>query len=110
MRKYLIWTISPIALILGCVSLPIASAQTAVAPKSVDDIKIEKWNSVPLPGRAYAGLKSAPAPRRDLSGVWDATGDSTSGAPPGIQASGANEHRAVLPGNNVPSGGEPDER
>jgi hypothetical protein len=110
MRKYLMWTIPPIALILGFVSLPIASAQTAAAPKSVDDIKIEKWNSVPLPGRAYARLKSAPAPRRDLAGVWDATGDSTSGAPPGIQASGANEHPAVLPGNSVPPGAEPDER
>ena len=93
MRKYLIWTIPPIALIVGLVRLPILSAQTAVAPKSVDDIKIDKWNSVPLPGSAYAGLKSAPAPRRDLSGVWDATGETTGGAPPGIQASGANEHR-----------------
>ena len=110
MRKYSMWTIPPIALIVSFVNLPILSAQTAVAPKSVDDIKIEKWNSVPLPGSAYAGLKSAPAPRRDLSGVWDATGESAGGAPPGIQASGANEHRAVLPGNNVPPGGEPDER
>jgi hypothetical protein len=109
MRKYLIWTIPPIALIVGFVRLPILSAQTAVAPKSVDDIKIDKWNSVPLPGSAYAGLKPAPAPRRDLSGVWDATGETTGGAPPGIQASGANERRSVRPGNNVPPGGEPDE-
>jgi hypothetical protein len=115
MRKHLIWTIPPIAVIAGFVSLPIASAQTAAAPKPVDevkpvdDIQIDKWNSVPLPGSAYAGLKSAPAPRRDLSGVWDATGDATGGAPPGIQASGANERRSVLPGNNVPPGGEPDE-
>ena len=77
--------------------------------KPVDDIQIDKWNSVPLPGSVYAGLKSAPAPRRDLSGVWDATGDATGGAPPGLGASGANGRRSVRPGNNVPPGGEPGE-
>ena len=104
-----IWTVSPITLILASALVPNLSAQTA-APKSVDDIKVDKWNTAPLHGPAYAGVKSAPAPRHDLSGVWDATGDATGGAAPGIQASGANEHRAVLPGNNSPPGGEPDER
>ena len=104
-----IWTVSPMALILTAVLLPILGAQT-VPPKSVDDIKIDKWNSVPLHGTAYAGLKSAPAPRHDLSGIWDATGDPTNIPPPGIQPTGAFEHRAVLPDNNSPPGGEPDER
>ena len=104
-----IWTVSPMALILTAVLLPILGAQT-VPPKSVDDIKIDKWNSVPLHGIAYAGLKSAPAPRHDLSGIWDATGDPTNIPPPGIQPTGAFEHRAVLPDNNSPPGGEPDER
>ena len=104
-----IWTVSPMALILTAVLLPILGAQTA-PPKSVDDIKIDKWNSVPLHGTAYAGLKSAPAPRHDLSGIWDATGDPTNIPPPGIQPTGAFEHRAVLPDNNSPPGGEPDER
>ncbi len=109
MRKRSIWTVSPMALILTAVLVPILGAQTA-PPKSVDDIKIDKWNSVPLHGTAYAGLKSAPAPRHDLSGVWDATGDATNSPPPGIQPTGAYEHRAVLPDNNSPPGGEPDER
>ena len=109
MHRRSIWTISPVALILASVLLPILGAQSA-PPKSVDDIHIEKWNSVPLPGPAYAGLTSAPAPRRDLSGVWDATGDRTNAPPAGIQATGVNEHRAVLPGNIAPPGGEPDER
>ena len=104
-----IWTVSPMALILTAVLLPILGAQT-VPPKSVDDIKIDKWNSVPLHGTAYAGLKSAPAPRHDLSAIWDATGDPTNIPPPGIQPTGAFEHRAVLPDNNSPPGGEPDER
>jgi hypothetical protein len=97
------------ALILTAVLLPILGAQT-VPPKSVDDIKIDKWNSVPLHGTAYAGLKSAPAPRHYLSVIWDATGDPTNIPPPGIQPTGAFEHRAVLPDNNSPPGGEPDER
>ena len=109
MRKYVMWTIPPIALILGCVSLPIVSAQTAVPPKSVDDIKIEKWNSVPLPGSAYAGLRSAP--------ILHAATSPEFGMPQATPRLGRrrvfrhprNEHRAVLPGNNVPPGAEPDE-
>lgn len=111
MPKRSIWMVLPTALILACAIAPVLGAQTAAPPKSVDGIKIDKWNSVPLHGQAYAGVKSAPAPRRDLSGVWDATGDpGPGGPPPGIQASGANEHRAVLPDNISPPGGEPDER
>jgi len=107
--KCLIKMSSPMALIMAFVVLPHLGAQTA-PPKSVDDIKIDVWNSAPVPGSAYAGVKSAPAPRRDLSGIWDATGDAIGGPPPGIQPTGANEHRAVLRGNNNPPGGEPDER
>ena len=33
----------------------------------------EKWNNVPPRRSAYEGKKSSgPAPRRDLSGIWDA--------------------------------------
>jgi hypothetical protein len=109
MPKRSIWMVSPMALILVSALPPVLSAQTA-PPKSVDEIKIDKWDSVPLHGPAYTGLKPAPAPRRDLSGVWDATGDATTGGAPGVQASGTNEHKAVLPDNITPPGGEPDER
>jgi len=113
MPKALISTASPAALILVSVLLPFLAAQTAppvTPPKSVDDIKTDPWNSLPLHGSDYRGLKSAPAPKRDLSGVWDATGDRGNGPPPGIQINGANEHRAVLPQNSAPQGGEPDEK
>ena len=113
MTKYAMWMTLSMALVFAALLPPIVCAQTtspAAQTKSVDDIKIDKWNSVPLRGKDYAGLKQAPAPRHDLSGVWDATGDLTGGAPPGIQASGANERRALLPGNSVPPGAEPDER
>jgi hypothetical protein len=109
MTKCPISTISPMALILAFALLPIVRAQTAPT-KSVDDVKIDKWNSTPLPDKVYTGLNPAPAPRRDLSGIWDATGDATGGPPRGVQPTGANEYRVVLPGNNSPPGGEPDER
>ncbi len=79
--RRLMGTFSPMALIMAFVVLPGLGAQTA-PPKSVDDIKIDIWNSAPVPGSAYAGVKSAPAPRHDLSGVWDATGDAIGGPPP----------------------------
>jgi hypothetical protein len=103
------WTFLLTVLMLSLVFLPIGNAQTA-APKSVDDVSIDKWNSTLVRGRVYAGLQSEPAPRRDLSGVWDAAGDAVNGPAPGVQATGAHEHPAVLPGNNSPPGGEPDER
>jgi hypothetical protein len=101
--------ILPLGFLLTSVLLPIWGAQS-VPPRSVDDLKVDKWNSLPLRGRDYAGLKSAPAPRRDLSGIWDATGDRSNIPPPGIQINGAHEHPAVVPGNNAPPDGEPDEK
>ena len=109
MPKRSIWMILPLGLVLTSVLAPILGAQTA-PPRSVDDIKVDPWNSLPLRGRQYAGVKSAPAPRRNLSGIWDATGDRTDIPPPGIQINGAHEHRSVLPGDSRPLGGAPDER
>jgi hypothetical protein len=104
-----IWMILPLGLLLTSVCTSSVGAQ-APSPGSVDEIEIEPWNSLPLRGRDYAGVKSAPAPRRDLSGIWDATGDRTDVPPPGIQHSGAYEHPALPPGNTRPLGGQPDER
>ena len=109
MPKHSISTIWTVALISALAFSPALRAQTA-PPASVDDVKIATWNSTPLHKPAYAGIKPAPAPRRNLSGIWDATGDATVGAAPGIQNTGAHEYPAVLPGNNNPPGGEPDER
>ena len=109
MLKRSIWMILPLGLVLTSVPLPVLGAQTA-PPKSVDDIKVDPWDSLPLLGREYAGVKSAPAPRRDLSGIWDATGDRGGGAPPGLQLNGAHEYPAVLPANSRPPSGEPDEK
>jgi hypothetical protein len=109
MAKHSIWTMPLLTLILAS-ALPMKLDAQAAPAKTVDDIKVAKWNSVPLHGSAYKGIKSGPAPKRDLSGIWDATGDPINGPPAGIQPTGAYEHRAVLPDNNSPPGGEPDER
>src|ERR1700675_1265148 len=62
----------------------------------------EKWNKIPPPRSAYAGKKpSGPAPRRDMSGIWDAAQT--------LGTSGATEHPALLPGGRGSEGGREDE-
>jgi len=80
-------------------------AQTASQSASGGTPSQQKWNNVPPPNKsAYANQKSAPAPRRDLSGIWDAI---TEG---GTQAKGVYEHPAVLPDHPQDElGGQPDE-
>ena len=55
------------------------------------------WNSVPPPKRSYVGKKSTPAPRRDLSGVWDGStnGDQDLG-PLSMPEDGKPEHQIPL--------------
>src|SRR5215831_20118582 len=113
MSKRLIW-LSLTFLTAAAALSTTAQAQNAApkpAPKSVDEIKIDNWNSNPLHSPQYNGIQSPPAPKRDLSGIWDGTGDAMNGAPPaGIQPTGAFEHKALPKDNNSPPGGEPDER
>jgi hypothetical protein len=60
--------VSIIALLAGLALSPVLGAQTA-APKAAAEAKPDPWNSIPPIKPDYAGKKSAPAPRRDLSGV-----------------------------------------
>src|SRR5438093_2687611 len=67
-----------------------------------------KWNQIPPPVAAYKGKKpSGVAPRRDLTGIWDAIQNRI------IGASGAIEHPATFPpgtpGGNGSQGGHLDE-
>jgi hypothetical protein len=62
----------------------------------------EKWNNVAPRRSAYEGKKSSgPAPRRDMSGIWDAAQT--------LGVSGATEHPALLPGGRGAEGGREDE-
>jgi hypothetical protein len=93
--------VSLLAVMATGVFSPLLRAQTAAPKAAADEAKPEKWNNVPPTRSAYAGKKSGPAPRRDLSGIWD-TAQS-------LGTSGALEHPAVLPGGKGMEGGRPDE-
>jgi hypothetical protein len=64
--------VSVVALLAGLTLSPVLGAQTAPPKAPVEQAKPDKWNSIPPIKPAYAGKKSAPAPRRDISGIWDA--------------------------------------
>jgi hypothetical protein len=99
------FVVSTVALIAGLTFSPNLGAQTALPKASADEVKPEKWNNVPPLKSEYAGKKSAPAPRRDISGIWDA-----SEADGGRQVSGALEHEALeAPRGQGVEGGRPDE-
>src|ERR1700693_3202789 len=87
--------VSMVALIAGLMCSLILRAQTAPP----------KWNNVAPPKSAYVGKKSAPAPRRDLTGIWNA-----SEADGALQVSGVLEHPALTaPRGQGIEGGQPDE-
>ena len=100
------FAVSIIALLAGLALTPVLGAQTA-APKAAGvEPKPDLWNTIPPIKPAYAGKKSAPAPRRDISGVWDAAE-----ADGGRQPSGAIEHPALIkPRGQGIEGGQPDEK
>jgi hypothetical protein len=97
--------VSVVALLAGLMLSPVLGAQTASSNAAGDLAKPEKWDSIPPIKPAYAGKKSAPAPRRDISGIWDAA--ELDG---GRQPSGALEHPALTaPRGKGVEGGRPDE-
>jgi hypothetical protein len=72
---------------------PILRAQNAAPPSAAEnEARQEKWNNAPPLKSTYAGKKSGPAPRRNISGIWNAAAED--GA---RQTSGAKEHAAVYP-------------
>ena len=95
---------SPVGVHFSFTRWPIFNASVDQDKKNLSDI-ID-----PLVHQAANAVRDWPAPKRDLSGIWDATGDRVGGAPAGIQFTGVNEHRSVLPRNGAPPGGAPDER
>ena len=87
--------VSIMAVIAGSMFSPMLRAQTA--PPT--------WNDVPPPKSEWVGKKSGPAPRRDLSGIWNAP--EADGA---LQVSGVLEHPALeAPRGKGVEGGRTDE-
>src|SRR5436853_7814154 len=52
-----------------------------------DKWKAEKWNTPSPPESYWEKVKSGPAPKRDISGIWDG-----GGVPQGVQPNGAYEY------------------
>jgi hypothetical protein len=101
-KRLVFWVV---ALLAGLTLSSVLGAQTAPSKAAADSAKPDKWNSIPPVKTAYAGKKSAPAPRRDISGIWDAAE-----ADGGRQPSGALEHTALMkPRGEGIEGGQPDE-
>lgn len=96
--------VSMAALVAGLAFSPNLRGQTASPNAAGNDARQEKWNNVPPPKSAYAGKKSAPAPRRDISGIWDAAAEDG-----GRQVSGALEHPALLPQGKGTEAARPDQ-
>jgi len=84
------WAVLMLALISGLTVSSILRVQTAAQQAAGGEAK--KWNNIAPRKSAYVPKKSSPAPRRDLSGIWDAAG-----LDGGFQVNGAAEHPALLP-------------
>src|ERR1700751_3995609 len=65
-------------------------AQSAHATTE-EQAKPRSWNNGPPPKKVYVGNESSPAPRRDLSEIWNAAAEG------GGQAKGVLEHPALSP-------------
>src|SRR5260221_14707611 len=74
--------VSVVALLAGLTLSSVLGAQTAPSKAAGEEGNPDKWNSIPPIKPAYAGKKSAPAPRRDLSGGWGAA-EADGGRQPG---------------------------
>ena len=66
---------------------PAQSSGQPEAAANADKWKTEKWNTSSAPESYWENMKSEPAPKHDLSGIWDA-----GGVPQGVQPNGAYEY------------------
>ena len=90
-KRFLVSTVAPVA--LSALSLFMA-ARTAPA-EAAGAKAMPPWDDAPPDKAAYARIKKGPAPRRDLSGFWNGEAEG------GVQATGALEHPALIPGHPV---------
>lgn len=110
-RTFAVSTITLLAVLAWAPVLraQLAPEQQGQLPGVAAQLKQRKWNNSPPVKAEYLGKKKAgPAPRRDLSGIWDGTAEG------GIQFLGALAHTSTLRGKDQGghTGGEPapDER
>src|SRR5690348_3271918 len=83
--------------VIASISSSIPSAAQAASPAQAvggaagetdaDKWKTEKWNTSSPPESYWEKVKSAAAPKRDITGIWDG-----GGVPQGVQPNGAYEY------------------
>ena len=105
-KRFAVSAIAPMAgLIAALIFSPALRGQSAQPTQAASKTSKPIWNNTPPDKSAYAGKKPAPAPRHDVSGIWDAW---TEG---GIEPKGALEHPALGADDRQDSvSGQPDER
>ena len=94
LKRLAAFTVAGIAALM-CSSILATAQATSPSPSpgqaadetDADKWKTEKWNTPSPPRSYYEKLKPAPAPKRDLSGIWDA-----GALEGGIQPNGAFEY------------------
>src|SRR5665213_2908332 len=102
MPKHL--AISAVALTVLLGLSPTVRAQTTSVTTRAGNKSAQTWNDAPPDKSAYTGTRKRPAPRRDLSGIWNG------GAEGGVQAKGVLEHPALMAGHPADEvGAQPDE-
>jgi hypothetical protein len=78
LKRLAVFTIAVIAasmsspLLVGAQTAPPPQPEQAADATDVDKWKTEKWNTPSPPESYWEKIKSRPAPKRDLSGIWDA--------------------------------------
>ena len=100
------FVLSAVVLLAGFTFSPAVRAQQQndQTKEVAEALAKRKWNNSPPVKSEYANKKSAPAPRRDLTGGWNGTAEG------GIEARGPIEHTAMYPGGTADDdGGHPDE-
>ena len=71
-------------------------AQRAAQSKELaEELAKRQWNNSPPTKDAYEGWPSRPAPKRDLSGIWDGTAEG------GVEGGGPHEYPAGDNGNRI---------
>ena len=91
-------------LLIALLSLPLLLHAQNAPGTTEEQPRPRSWNNGPPPKKVYVGNESSPAPRRDLSEIWNAAAEG------GGQAKGVLEHPALSPDHPHDDIGEqPDE-
>jgi len=87
--------VAAIAALTMAMSRGLHAQQRPQSKELAEALAKRRWNNSPPTKDAYANKTSAPAPSRDLSGIWDGTAEG------GVQGGGMNAHPAGDNGSQI---------